>query len=71
MHGTFDNVYEDVETVHKFSFAQNSFKSKGAPKSEYYVSITALVNEWRIMTDALSPSDPYADNGHVVRDSFL
>jgi len=68
LHGTFDNVYEDVETVPKFPFVQHSFKSKAAPKSEYML---ALVNDWRTVTDALSPSDPYADNGHVVSHSFL
>ncbi len=36
LHESFDNVYEDVETVRKFSFAQTSYKCKGAPKSEYY-----------------------------------
>lgn len=44
-HETFDNVYEDVETVPKFSFAQSSFKCKAAPKSEYYASSTASVIE--------------------------
>ncbi|ROL45912.1 FYN-binding protein 1 [Anabarilius grahami] len=34
-HETFDNVYEDVETVPKVSFAQSSFKCKAAPKNPY------------------------------------
>uniref|UniRef100_A0A8C2I189 Si:ch211-188c16.1 n=1 Tax=Cyprinus carpio TaxID=7962 RepID=A0A8C2I189_CYPCA len=34
-HETFDNVYEDVETVPRFLFAQSSYKCKGAPKNPY------------------------------------
>lgn len=30
----FDNVYEEVESISKFNFGQNSRKRKGAPKSK-------------------------------------
>ncbi|XP_051553460.1 uncharacterized protein LOC127440724 [Myxocyprinus asiaticus] len=35
LHESCDNVYEDVETVPKFPFSQNSKKRKGPPKNPY------------------------------------
>ncbi|TTG32356.1 FYN-binding protein 1 [Bagarius yarrelli] len=34
-HETCDNVYEEVESISKFNFGQNSRKRKGAPKNPY------------------------------------
>uniref|UniRef100_A0A672S8F8 Uncharacterized LOC107562847 n=1 Tax=Sinocyclocheilus grahami TaxID=75366 RepID=A0A672S8F8_SINGR len=57
-HESFDNVYEDVETVPRFSFAQSSYKCKGAPKKNVWFMENVIY--------VFSLSDPYADNGHVV-----
>ncbi|XP_051985180.1 uncharacterized protein LOC127645564 [Xyrauchen texanus] len=35
LHESCDNVYEDVETIPKFPFSQNSKKRKGPPKNPY------------------------------------
>ncbi|XP_067308351.1 uncharacterized protein si:ch211-188c16.1 isoform X2 [Pseudorasbora parva] len=44
---TFDNVYENVETVPKFSFAQHSFKCKVAPKNPYADNGYVKEETWR------------------------
>ncbi|KAK7158476.1 hypothetical protein R3I94_004942 [Phoxinus phoxinus] len=68
LHGTFDNVYEDVETVHKFSFAQNSFKSKGAPKNPYadngHVKEETWKNIWHVTQWSTTAED---HNSHHER----
>ncbi|XP_016348523.1 uncharacterized protein LOC107693593 [Sinocyclocheilus anshuiensis] len=46
-HETFDNVYEDVETVPRFSFAQSSYKCKGAPKNPYADNSLVKEETWR------------------------
>ncbi|XP_016320110.1 FYN-binding protein-like isoform X1 [Sinocyclocheilus anshuiensis] len=46
-HETFDNVYEDVETVPRFSFAQSSYKCKGAPKNPYADNGHVKEETWR------------------------
>ncbi|XP_056118775.1 uncharacterized protein si:ch211-188c16.1 [Rhinichthys klamathensis goyatoka] len=65
LHGTFDNVYEDVETVPKFSFAQNSFKSKAAPKNPYadngHVKEETWKNIWHVPQWSNAAED---HNGH-------
>ncbi|XP_042625280.1 uncharacterized protein LOC109100036 [Cyprinus carpio] len=43
----FDNVYEDVETVPRFSFAQSSYKCKGAPKNPYADNGHVKEETWR------------------------
>lgn len=47
LHESFDNVYEDVETVRKFSFAQTSYKCKGAPKNPYADNSLVKEETWR------------------------
>ncbi|XP_016368359.1 uncharacterized protein LOC107708601 isoform X2 [Sinocyclocheilus rhinocerous] len=44
---SFDNVYEDVETVPRFSFAQSSYKCKGAPKNPYADNGHVKEETWR------------------------
>ncbi|XP_016103076.1 uncharacterized protein [Sinocyclocheilus grahami] len=46
-HESFDNVYEDVETVPRFSFAQSSYKCKGAPKNPYADNGHVKEETWR------------------------
>ncbi|XP_050952723.1 uncharacterized protein si:ch211-188c16.1 isoform X2 [Labeo rohita] len=46
-HQTCDNVYEDVETVPRFSFAQSSYKCKGAPKNPYADNGHVKEETWR------------------------
>uniref|UniRef100_A0A8C1C103 Si:ch211-188c16.1 n=1 Tax=Cyprinus carpio carpio TaxID=630221 RepID=A0A8C1C103_CYPCA len=46
-HEAFDNVYEDVETVPRFSFAQSSYKCKGAPKNPYADNSLVKEETWR------------------------
>ncbi|KAK2901435.1 hypothetical protein QQF64_014340 [Cirrhinus molitorella] len=46
-HQNFDNVYEDVETVPRFSFAQSSYKCKSAPKNPYADNGHGKEETWR------------------------
>ncbi|XP_077098200.1 uncharacterized protein LOC143749662 isoform X2 [Siphateles boraxobius] len=65
LHGTFDNVYEDVETVPKFSFTQNSFKSKVAPKNPYADNGHVKEETWKNIWHVTQWSNTAEDhNGH-------
>ncbi|XP_026053555.1 uncharacterized protein LOC113039719 isoform X2 [Carassius auratus] len=46
-HETFDNVYEDVETIPRISFAQSSYKCKGAHKKPYADNGLVKEETWR------------------------
>ncbi|KAI7809994.1 hypothetical protein IRJ41_020691, partial [Triplophysa rosa] len=52
IHETCDNVYEDVESVPKFPFSQNSRKRKGPPKNPYadngHVKEEVRRNMWHV-----------------------
>ncbi|XP_039505562.1 FYN-binding protein 1-like isoform X2 [Pimephales promelas] len=69
VHGTFDNVYEDVETVPKFPFVQHSFKSKAAPKNPYadngHVKEETWKNIWHVPQWSNAAED---HNGHSHND---
>ncbi|XP_051738672.1 uncharacterized protein si:ch211-188c16.1 isoform X2 [Ctenopharyngodon idella] len=65
-HETFDNVYEDVETVPKFSFAQSSFKCKAAPKNPYADNGHVKEETWRNIWHVTQWSNTAEDqNGHT------